>query len=144
MLDLSHKNLKAWTDSITLVTQIYILTSSFPKEELYGLTSQMKRSAVSIASNIAEGSSRDSKTEQHRFFEIARSSLVELDTQIEIAITLEFVSHKDLEQITKNIQLVFALISGLIKKIANAITNHLSSSFSLLSLFKEPTNDQNR
>ena len=76
-----------------LVSDIYRLTANFPKEELYGLTSQMRRAAVSIPSNLAEGHGRSSSKEFHQFIGHSRGSLMELETQIEIARNLEFVSH---------------------------------------------------
>lgn len=86
MIKLKHKELKVWKLSIDLIAAIYDLTTSFPTHERFGLTDQIRRSAVSVASNIAEGSSRSSGKERSRFYEIARSSLVELDTQLEIAV----------------------------------------------------------
>jgi len=71
MLDLSHKKLDIWKFSLELVSKIYSLTSQFPKEELFGLTSQLRRASVSVSSNIAEGLSRSSKLEKIRFLEIA-------------------------------------------------------------------------
>jgi four helix bundle protein len=85
MLKLNHKNLDVWQLSIKFIAKIYKITSHYPKEDLFGLTSQTKRSSVSISANIAEGAARKSLLERKRFFEIARSSLVEIDTHIEIA-----------------------------------------------------------
>lgn len=82
MLNLNHKDLKVWEKSIELVTDIYALTDDFPSEEKFGLISQLRRASVSIPSNIAEGASRKSENERKRFYEIARSSLVEVDTQM--------------------------------------------------------------
>lgn len=81
----SHKDLKVWQESMLLVEDIYSITSTFPKEEVFGLTSQMKRAAISIPSNIAEGSGRNGKAELMRFLYISLGSLSELDTQIDIA-----------------------------------------------------------
>ena len=85
MLNLNHKNLDVWRASINFTTVIYNLTNNFPKSEVYGLSSQLRRAAVSVSSNIAEGAARKSKIERIRFFEMARSSLVEIDTQLEIS-----------------------------------------------------------
>ena len=92
MLDLSHKNLDVWKKSIELVSEVYNLTSKFPNQEQYCLTSQIRRSAISIPSNISEGNARSSKLETIRYLDIARASLVELDTQIEIAIKLNYLN----------------------------------------------------
>lgn len=78
----SHKDLIAWQKAMALVNSIYDLTAAFPKEELFGLSSQMRRAAVSIPSNIAEGSARGTKKEFAQFIRIARGSLAELETQL--------------------------------------------------------------
>jgi four helix bundle protein len=74
----THRDLNVWKESMNLVKQVYSLTQSFPKEEIYGLVSQMKRAAVSIPSNIAEGAARSSSTDFVRFLYIAMGSLAEL------------------------------------------------------------------
>ena len=79
-----HKELRAWQASMRLVQEVYALTASFPKEELFGLTSQMRRAAVSVPSNIAEGSARNGTKELIHFLSIATGSLSELDTQLEL------------------------------------------------------------
>ncbi len=114
MLKLSHKNLNVWKKSILLVKEIYLLTRNFPPDEKYGLISQLRRSAVSVPSNIAEGASRKSEIERKRFYEIARSSLVEFDTQIEIAIELEFVNLNEIEKIENLANEIFAMLSAMV------------------------------
>ena len=116
MIDLSHKKLDVWKHSIELVKEIYLLSNNFPKEELYGLTSQIRRASVSIPSNISEGLSRYSSNEKKRFLEIARSSLVELDTQIEISIMLKYCSQDDIKKISNFSNSTFAMLTKLIKK----------------------------
>ena len=81
MLDLSHKNLDVYQMALKFVDEVYKITSFFPKDEKYGLTSQLRRAAISVCSNIAEGAAKVSKKEKKKFYEIARSSLVETDTQ---------------------------------------------------------------
>lgn len=81
----SFKDLSVWQESILLAEEVYILTHSFPKKEQFGLADQLRRSAVSIASNIAEGHGRFSKADTMRFLYIARGSLNELETQMIIA-----------------------------------------------------------
>jgi len=78
----AHKKLDVWRESVALATHIYQITEKFPKSEIYGLTSQMRRAAVSISSNIAEGSVRASSKEFAQFLSIAGGSLSELDTQL--------------------------------------------------------------
>lgn len=86
-----YRDLAAWHKSVDLVCEIYRITACFPKEELYGLVSQLRRAAVSIPSNIAEGYGRNSRNELHHFIGQARGSLLELETQVEIAGRLGYV-----------------------------------------------------
>ena len=97
----SHKELIVWQKSMDLVVAIYALTSGFPKEELYGLTSQIKRSATSIPSNIAEGRKRGTPRDYRQFLLIAFGSAAELETQIEIAKRLGFGQPETHEQAEK-------------------------------------------
>jgi len=115
MLTLSHKKLTVWEFSTDLVSEIYLLTDSYPSNEQYGLISQMRRASISIVSNLSEGASRKSKIEKSRFFEIARSSLVELDAQIEVSIKLNFVQRADLRTLSEKMNSTFSLLTGLIK-----------------------------
>lgn len=115
MLNLNHKNLETWKQSMNLVSEVYKLTKDFPKEELFSLTSQMRRSSVSIPSNISEGSSRESANDRRRFYEIARSSLVELDTQMEISFRLKYMNQNESEKFSKLINNLFALLTKLKK-----------------------------
>lgn len=119
MLDLSHKKLDVWKKSIELVSEIYKLTLEFPKEEQFNLTSQVRRAAVLIPSNISEGIARSSHLETIRFLDIARSSLVELDTQIEIAINLQYLNKSDINNLKEKVNHTFAMLSKLIQKIEN-------------------------
>lgn len=119
MLDLSHKNLDVWKKSIELVSEVYRLTLKFPIQEQYGLTSQIRRSAISVPSNISEGVARTSKLETIRFLEIARASLVELDTQIEISIKLNYLSISDTITLSEMVNHTFAMLSKFIKNIKN-------------------------
>jgi len=116
MLDLAHKTLDVWKKSLEFVSSIYTLTQTFPREEQFGLTSQLRRAYVSVISNIAEGFARSSKIETRRFLEIARSSLVEVDTQIEISITLKYLTEKDIKNLKENSIHIFAMLTNLIKK----------------------------
>jgi four helix bundle protein len=114
MLSLNHKKLKVWGKSIELVKEIYLLTNTFPSCEKFGLISQLRRASVSVASNISEGASRKSKTERTRFYEISRSSLVELDTQIEISIKLGYLQVNDIKKLKKLANEIFAIRSDMI------------------------------
>lgn len=87
----NFRDLEVWQSSVLFVKKIYIITSTFPKEEKYGLVSQINRCAVSIPSNIAEGCSRTSQKDFSRFLQISLGSAFELETQIEIAKEIGFV-----------------------------------------------------
>ncbi|MFA7658384.1 MAG: four helix bundle protein [Candidatus Gastranaerophilaceae bacterium] len=110
---MTHKNLEIWKESIKLVTEIYKITQSFPKEELYGLVSQIRRSAVSIPSNISEGCARQTAKETAQFLYIALGSVAELETQLIISRELNYT--KNLDEIFDKINLVKKLIVGFIK-----------------------------
>lgn len=84
----THHDLFAWQEAMTLVELIYRRTAAFPKEEVYGLAAQMRRSAVSVPSNIAEGAGRNSAREFVQYLGIASGSLAELDTQLELSVRL--------------------------------------------------------
>jgi len=116
MLVLNHKKLEVWKMGMDLVTNIYLITKTFPKDELFGLTSQLRRAAVSVVSNIAEGSARKSNVERKRFYEISRASLVEIDSQMEISFRLEYINKENLDTVSSLINSVFALLSNLIVK----------------------------
>jgi four helix bundle protein len=91
----SYKNLRIWQSGRELVKRSYILSSTFPKEEVYGLTSQIRRAAISVPSNIAEGYSRNSKKQFFHFLSIACGSLSELETQFILAGDLNFISRDE-------------------------------------------------
>lgn len=90
----SHRDLIVWQRAMSLVEAVYALSSQFPESERFGLTSQMRRAAVSIPSNIAEGRARSRKKDYLHFLHIALGSSAELETQLEIAFTLSFVSRQ--------------------------------------------------
>jgi len=92
----SFENLKVWQKSRELVILMYKVTNTFPPEERFGLTSQIRRSAISVSSNIAEGSTRWSKKDKARFYEIAFGSLIEVLNQVIIANDLGFVKEPDI------------------------------------------------
>jgi four helix bundle protein len=98
-----------------LVKLMYEITASLPNDERFGLISQMRRAAVSIPSNIAEGSARQTKKESVQFYSIARGSLSELDTQIELCAILGFLSEMQVTKISDQVETVGALLNGLIR-----------------------------
>lgn len=87
----NHKDLIVWQKSVALASKIYSVTRKFPDEERFGLCSQMRRSAVSIASNIAEGAGRNRRGEYIRFLDIARGSVSELETHVRVTTDLQFL-----------------------------------------------------
>ena len=115
MLDLSHKKLIAWQKAIALMPLIYSVCSRLPKEETYNLIGQMKRAGLSISNNLAEGAARKSKAEKARFFEVARSSVVEIDNCLVNCLVLHFVTMNELNELNPAIVEIFKLISGLIE-----------------------------
>ena len=126
MLQLGHKNLKVWKLSLLLVIEIRTITNHFPKDELYVLTSQMRRAALSVINNIAEGASRKSAAERKRFYEISRSSLVELDTDLIVASALKYLDDSRKQKADELVQEIFKLLSAMIKNTAgNAYKNDL-------------------
>jgi four helix bundle protein len=108
-----HKDLEAWRIAMDMVSQVYLLSGSFPENERYGLTSQMRRAAVSVPSNIAEGQARGLTRAGLNHFAIALGSLAELETQVEIAVRLGFVTSEATEGLNRLIassrKLTFAL-----------------------------------
>lgn len=116
MLKLNHKNLDVWQLAVKLVSLIYKVSSGYPKEELFGLTNQTRRASVSISSNIAEGASRKSLTERKRFYEIARSSLVEVDNHIELAKELGYLDEQTINEFNEKLNELFAKLSKFIEK----------------------------
>ncbi|WP_228438167.1 four helix bundle protein [Chryseobacterium sp. 6424] len=93
------------------------MTASFPKEELFGLTNQIKRATVSIASNIAEGAGRNSDKEFLRFLYISMGSIQELDTQLLISLNLKFISSSDFDKLILQLEQILKMLSGLIKSV---------------------------
>lgn len=111
----NYKQLDAWKAAMNLVTEVYKLTKEYPKEELYSLTSQTKRAAVSVPANIAEGIGRNYKKDTIQFLHIARGSLYELETLLVIAQNTEVLSSERFNNIypiwEKSIQLLNGLIN---------------------------------
>lgn len=110
----NHRDLDVWKVSMELVRDVYALTREYPREELYALTSQVRRSAVSIPSNIAEGAARNSKREFTQFLYIALGSCAELETQLLIARDLGYASS---EAIFQKLDRIRYMLLGLIRSI---------------------------
>ena len=117
MLNLSHKKLDVYVIAMKLVKEVYRITKGFPAEERYVLTSQLRRAAISVCSNIAEGSSRRTKPEKRRFFEISRSSVVEIDTQIEISLVIEYLRKNEIAELEAYLERVFMMLTKLMDKL---------------------------
>ena len=116
---LSYKELKIWQKSRELVKVTYIESGKFPRSELYGLTSQVRRASISVPSNIAEGYGRNYTKDYARFLQIARGSLFEMQTQLQIAVNLDFIQDKDLEEIKNLSTEIEKMLNVLIKKLLN-------------------------
>lgn len=118
----NHRELRVWQFAMDFVERVYALTSTFPKEEIYGMTSQMRRAAVSIPSNIAEGATRGTTKELLHFLRIADGSLSELDTQIELAKRLGYLSKTEdlIEMISQLSRSLAALKSSLNRRAARS------------------------
>ena len=114
----SFRDLVVWQKSIQMATSVYSLTQGFPREELYGMASQMRRCAVSVGSNIAEGQGRLSTGEFRQFLGVARGSNFELQTQIEIARQLCLVDPKRLEEVDSLSHEVGKMLYAILEKLA--------------------------
>ncbi len=112
-----YRDLIVWQKAMELVKETYILVKKLPKEETYALSDQMRRAAISIPSNIAEGYGRKSKTEYSRFLDIARGSLFELETQIHIGIMLGFFTEEDSDKAFKLSSEVARILNSIITKL---------------------------
>jgi four helix bundle protein len=114
----NFQELIVWQKSMALVKQIYQHTSSFPKEEMFGLTSQMRRAAVSIPANIAEGQSRNTTGEFRQFLGIAKGSLAELQTLILLSANLDLLTQKNSSNLLMNCEEVGKMLNGLQKSLS--------------------------
>lgn len=117
----THKYLEVWKRSIQMVTKIYKETTNFPKEELYGITSQIRRSAISVPSNIEEGAGRNYPKEFIQFLHISMGSLAELETQLIIANNLDYLSNEVFYKLNTLLIEIRSQLSGLIKSLQKRI-----------------------
>ena len=115
----SYRDLIVWQKSMDVETLIYKLVKQFPDDEKFGLISQIKRSSVSVPSNIADGYGRNYTKDYIRFLNIARGSLYEMQTQLQVALNLDFIVEEDLNEINSLSVEVEKMLNSLINKIAN-------------------------
>jgi len=119
-----HKKLDVWQAAMKSTTMIYKLTNKFPEEEKFGLVSQMRRASISIPCNIAEGAARQGKKEFKNFLSMAQGSLSELDTQLELAVLLGYVSTEDLREVWDQLLRIDKMLSGLIRSLIERTKNN--------------------
>jgi four helix bundle protein len=115
-LQLAHTKLNVYQFSQELALECYHVTKKFPPDERFAMTQQIRRAAISVHLNIAEGSSRKSLAERNRYFEISRGSVIEIDSAIGIAFQLEYVSLEEIQNLGESIIKTFKLLSGMIKR----------------------------
>jgi len=115
----SFEDLTIWQESRKFTNKIYVLTKKFPKEELYGLTSQIRRAAVSITSNIAEGFDRRSDKKLSNFLSIARGSTAEVQNNLYIALDLKYISQTEFNQLYQEAKKIAQQINGLMTYLKN-------------------------
>ena len=113
-----HKKLVTWQKAMELVTEIYRITAAYPKKEEFGIVAQIRRAAISVPSNIAEGLTRKTNKDKMHFLNIAQASLSEIDTQIEISLRLGYITQPDYENAEVRLVEVEKLLSGLTRSIA--------------------------
>ncbi len=111
----THRDLLVWQKAMSMVTDVYAASSEFPASEQFGLTSQVRRCAVSIPSNIAEGFGRHSTMDYIRFLRIAAGSLCELETQLEISMNLNYLNRRCAEKLWRSAREVERMLSSLIR-----------------------------
>jgi four helix bundle protein len=115
----THKNLLVCQKSISFVTSVYDLTRSFPKEEIYGIVSQIRRAAISIPSNMAEGCARKTTKEYIHFLYVSLSSAAEIETQLIISKNLGYVDLNKNQKLQIDLEEIIRMLIGLIKSLSN-------------------------
>jgi four helix bundle protein len=118
-----HEKLDVWKKAVEMVTTVYAVTKTFPADEKFGLTSQIRRAGVSVPANIAEGAARQSEREFCQFLSIAQGSASELETELLIAKNLHYLSAEDYERIYEEINTIARMIVGLSKTIRARISS---------------------
>jgi four helix bundle protein len=112
-----HRNLDVWKKSMDFVKDIYKVTALFPKDEIYGLVPQMRRAAISIPSNLAEGAARKGNKEFKQFLNIAQGSISELDSQIELSLSLNYINEAKHVELMDKINVISKMLFGLSRSI---------------------------
>lgn len=125
----THRDLRVWQQSIDFVSSIYLMTRSLPKEELFGLVSQMRRSAVSVPSNIAEGYARGTDKEKIHFLRISSGSMSELETQLTLCLKLGYISQEEYNATSEKLVSVWKQLNALISVIKKRINSQESVPF---------------
>ena len=113
----THKDLRVWQQSIEMVTSIYLMTQSFPKEELFGLVSQLRRASVSVPSNIAEGYARVTDKEKLHFLRISSGSMSEVETQLILSLNLGYIDQEKYDELSETVTSVWKQLNSLISSI---------------------------
>ena len=125
----THRDLRVWQQSIDFVSSIYLMTRSLPKEELFGLASQMRRAAVSVPSNIAEGYARGTDKEKIHFLRISSGSMSELETQLTLCLKLGYISQEEYNTTSEKLVSVWKQLNALISVIRKRINSQESVPF---------------
>ena len=118
----THKDLRVWQQSIEMVTSIYLMTQSFPKEETFGLVSQLRRASVSVPSNIAEGYARGTDKEKLHFLRISSGSMSEVETQLMLSLNLGYIDQEKYNKLSETVTSVWKQLNSLISSIKNRLT----------------------
>ena len=118
----THKDLRVWQQSIEMVTSIYMMTQSFPKEETFGLVSQLRRASVSVPSNIAEGYARGTDKEKLHFLRISSGSMSEVETQLLLGLNLGYIGQEKYNELSEIVTSVWKQLNSLISSIKNRLT----------------------
>jgi len=113
----THKDLRVWQQSIAMVTSIYLMTQSFPKEEMFGLVSQLRRASVSVPSNIAEGYARGTDKEKLHFLRISSGSISEVETQLMLSLNLGYIDLEKYNELSETVTSVWKQLNSLISSI---------------------------
>ena len=118
----THKDFRVWQQSIEMVTSIYLMTQSFPKEEIFGLTSQLRRASVSVPSNIAEGYARGTDKEKLHFLRISSGSMSEVETQLILGLNLGYIDQEKYNELSETVTSVWKQLNSLISSIKKRLT----------------------
>ena len=118
----THKDLRVWQQSIEMVTSIYKITKAFPKDEIFGLVSQMHRAAVSVPSNIAEGYARGTDKEKLHFLRISSGSMSEIETQLILSLNLGYIGQETYNELSEQITSVWKQLNALISSIKKGLS----------------------